>query len=130
MRTNDQGLFWALENALKVAEHPLDCHDLFAIDEVQLHATNYQRVSDYLGNMWRKNLLIRMPAPKDTKKSCRTRYVYQWRGENVPNIHQHAMEYTPRVFVDKPSVLISEEGNVITLEFPNLLISIRQKQGK
>jgi hypothetical protein len=33
------------------------------------------------------------------------------------------------VLADRPSVLITEEGNVITMEFPNLIISIRQKPG-
>lgn len=41
-----------------------------------------------------------------------------------------AIVYAPRVLADRPSVLITEEGNVITMEFPNLVISIRQKPGK
>jgi hypothetical protein len=31
------------------------------------------------------------------------------------------------VLADRPSLLVTEEGNTLTLEFPNLIISIRQK---
>lgn len=39
----------------------------------------------------------------------------------------HGIEYTPRILADRPTVLITEEGSVITIEMPNLIISIRQK---
>ncbi len=128
MRTNEKGLFAALEVALKTSPDPMDCHALFEIAAVKEHAESANRVSDYLGSLWRKGLVLRMPAPKDGVK--KSRYLYEWRGDKGPKIHQHAMEFAPRILADKPSVLISEEGNVITLEFPNLLITVRQKPGK
>jgi hypothetical protein len=126
--STDDGLFPALEAALKASEDPLDCQALFDMPEVKKYANSVNRVSDYLGNMWRKNLVTRLPAPKTS--NTRSRWMYEWRGNRGPKIYEHALEYTPRVIVDKPSVLITEEGNVITLEFPNLLITVRQKPGK
>lgn len=32
---------------------------------------------------------------------------------------------SPRILADRPSVLITEEGNTITIELPNLLILIK-----
>ena len=127
MRYNPDGLFPILEAAIKAASEPLDCQALFDMPEVREHAASVNRVSDYLGGLWRKGLVVRLPAPKDS--NSRSRWMYEWKGGKGPKLHTHALEYVPRVLADRPTVLITEEGNVITLEFPNLLISIRQKPG-
>jgi hypothetical protein len=123
MRHNETGLFPALEAALKAASEPLDCQALFELPEVRKHAASANRVSDYLGGLWRKGQVVRLPAPKT--ESSRARWMYQWKGQKGPAIY--GQEYTPRILADRPSVLITEEGAVMTLEFPNLIISIRQK---
>lgn len=123
MRHNETGLFPALEAALKAASEPLDCQSLFEMPKIREHAASANRVSDYLGGLWRKGLVVRLPAPKTD--SSRARWMYQWKGQKGPQIY--GQEYTPRVLADRPSVLITEEGSVMTLEFPNLIISIRQK---
>jgi hypothetical protein len=123
MRNNETGLFPALEAALKAASEPLDCLALYNMPEIQKHAASVNRVSDYLGGLWRKGQVVRLPAPKT--ESSRSRWMYQWKGQKGPAIY--GQEYTPRILADRPSVLITEEGSVITLEFPNLIISIRQK---
>lgn len=128
MRNSDDGLFPVLEAALKAANGPMDCNMLFDLPEVKKHAASVNRVSDYLGNLWRKGQVARLPAPKDG--TSRSRWMYEWKGHRGPKIYEHALEYTPKVLADRPSVLITEEGNVITMEFPNLIISIRQKPGK
>jgi len=127
MRYNPDGLFPVLEAALKAASHPLDCQALYDMPAVREHAASVNRVSDYLGGLWRKGLVVRLPAPKDS--NSRARWMYEWKGSKGPKVYTHALEYVPRVLADRPSVLITEEGNVITMEFPNLLISIRQKPG-
>lgn len=56
--------------------------------------------------------------------------MYAWKGGRGPKLHdalQRAVEYTPRVLADRPSVLITEEGNTITIELPNLLVVIKAK---
>lgn len=123
MRYNENGLFPALEAALKAASEPLDCQALFDIPEIKAHAASVNRVSDYLGGLWRKGLVVRLPAPKDS--NSRSRWMYEWKGSKGPRLH--AVEYAPRILADRPSVLITEEGSVITVELPNLIISIRQK---
>lgn len=128
MRSTETGLFPALEAALKAASEPLDAQALYDMSSVKEYAASVNRVSDYLGGLWRKGLVVRLPAPKNG--SSRSRWSYEWKGQKGPKIYDHAQEYTPRVLADRPSVLITEEGNVITMEFPNLIISIRQKPGK
>lgn len=123
MRQNETGLFPALEAALKAASEPLDCQTLFERPEIREHAASANRVSDYLGGLWRKGLVVRLPAPRT--ENNRSRWMYEWKGHKGPAMH--GIEYTPRILADRPTVLITEEGNVITIEMPNLLISIRQK---
>lgn len=128
MRNSESGLFPALEAVLKAANEPMDCQALFDLPSIREHAASVNRVSDYLGGLWRKGLVVRLPAPKDSNN--RSRWMYEWKGAKGPKLHTHALEYTPKVLADRPTVLITEEGSVITLEFPNLIISIRQKPGK
>ncbi len=128
MRNSESGLFPALEAVLKAADEPMDCQALFDLPSIREHAASVNRVSDYLGGLWRKGPVVRLPAPKDSNN--RSRWMYEWKGSKGPKLHAHALEYTPKVLADRPTVLITEEGNVITLEFPNLIISIRQKFGK
>lgn len=128
MRNNESGLFPALEAALRAASEPLDCHALFEQATIREHAASAARVSDYLGGLWRKGLVVRLPAPQTAQS--RSRWLYEWKGQKGPKYMDGVIEYAPKVLADRPSVLITEEGNVITMEFPNLVISIRQKPGK
>lgn len=127
MRNNELGLFPALEKVLKEADEPLDAQALFDMPSIRAHAASVSRVSDYLGNLWRKGSVLRLPAPKIG--SSRSRWLYEWKGSRAPKLYA-GEEYTPRILADRPSCLVTEEGNVITLEFPNLIISIRQKPNK
>jgi len=123
MRYNEDGLFPALEAALKAAKEPLDCQALYDRPEIKKHAASVNRVSDYLGGLWRKGQVVRLPAPKS--ESNRSRWMYEWKGHKGPALY--GIEYTPRILADRPSLLITEEGQTITVELPNLIISIRQK---
>lgn len=76
-----------------------------------------------MGNLWRKGRVVRLPA-KDTKDG-RSRWQYQWKSEGAAAPDSAANG--PRVLADRPSLLITEDGNVVTIELPNLVISIRQK---
>ena len=127
MRNTESGLFPALEAALRAASEPLDCQTLFDMPAIREHAASVNRVSDYLGGLWRKGLVVRLPAPK--LPGSNVRWLYEWKGQKGPK-YLDAIEYAPKVLADRPAVLITEEGNLITMEFPNLVIQIRQKPGK
>ena len=117
-------LFPALEQALQTSLTPLDCTQLYAMPEIRKHALSVNRVSDYLGNLWRKGLVFRLPAPKNGQG--RTHWLYEWKKGAAPAPDR--IEYTPRVLADRPTMLVTEQGSVLTVELPNLLISIRQTQ--
>jgi hypothetical protein len=123
MKETDTGLFPALELALRSATKPLDCHDLYEMPSIKSKAASVNRVSDYLGSLWRKGRVVRIPA-KDSQDR-RARWQYEWKGERLNTADSVA--YEPRVLADRPSMLITEEGNVVTIELANMVISIRQK---
>jgi len=108
MANFESGLIPALETALQSATTPLDCTQLFAMAEIRAHAASVTRVSDYLGNLWRRGLVERLPGLKNT--DGRSRWMYQWRGKRP--LAPEAIVYSPKVLTDRPSMLITEEGEV------------------
>ncbi len=124
MRENESGLFPALEAALKAASEPLDCQALFDMPSIKEHAASVTRVSDYLGALWRKGQVTRLPATE--KQGSRSRWMYEWKGHKGPR-YLDAVEYTPKILLDRPAMMITEDGASIILEFKNLVITVRQK---
>lgn len=124
MAHSEQNLIATLEQALQAAATPMDCTQLFDLPEIKKHALSVNRVSDYLGNLWRKGLVFRLPAPKNGLG--RTRWLYEWKKGAAPAPDR--IEYTPHVIADRASLLITEQGSGVTLELPNLIVSIRQMQ--
>lgn len=122
MRQTETGLFPTLEAALKAASEPLDCHTLFDLAEVREHAASANRVSDYLGHLWRKGLVVRLPAPKID--NSRSRWVYEWKKGKDKYIREDASQ----VLACRPALLITEEGGCITIDLPNCVITIQQKK--
>lgn len=120
MRHSEKGLFNALEKILRESGEPMDCNQLFDKPEVREHAATPNRVSDYLGNLWRKGLVKRLPS---NTPGSRSRWCYQWSESAPPGL---GTEYTPKLLVDRPQVLITEEGMMIHIVTPHLTISIKQ----
>jgi hypothetical protein len=129
MPRTEEGLYQALEEELKKSKEPLSCAELFDHNTVREHAASINRVSDYLGNMWRKGLVNRLPAPLGG--NTRARWLYVWKGKKSPpkpDVSEAVEDFmTKRVLVQKPSLEISEAGNNITIELPNLVITIKAR---
>jgi len=121
MRNSEKGLFHALEKILRATGEPMDCNQLFDEPEVREYAATANRVSDYLGGLWRKGLVTRLPAPKDS--NSRARWMYQWKASALPGV---GVEYAPRLIADRPNLVITEDGTTIHITLPNLVVSIRQ----
>ena len=62
MQTADhnQGIYAILEQLLRATSESLTCVDLFEkIPDVKRYAETPNRISDYVGHMWRRGLLQR-----------------------------------------------------------------------
>lgn len=125
MRHSEEGLYNALEKALREADKPMDCVELFDIDEVREHAASANRVSDYLGNLWRRGLVVRVPG--GSTPNSRARWSYHWKKNPLAPPPAEGVEYAPRLLVDRPTMVITEEGHTIHIELPNLTILVKHR---
>ena len=87
---SDEEIYQALEERLRKVSKPITCVEL--MDDPKFRATAMaeygsdvrvatNKVSDALGLMWRRNLLVRYPAPRET--SSLARYAYMWDKDTV-----------------------------------------------
>lgn len=94
MIRSETGLYHALSEVLKSADQPMTSTDLYRIPAIRKLAPSANRVSDYLGNMWRDHLLKREPAPRTDFSSAR--WAYSWRGrrtsKQIPRPHVQIIE--------------------------------------
>lgn len=139
MYQNEQGLFSALEKALRAAQEPLTCVQLFEdFPAVKENANSANRVSDYLGNMWRKGKVTRSVAPRTENNS--SRWAYSWKKETKSvatsiaeqiEYHGKAKEFVasfrPDTIFSKPGIEIQDSGDSIIIDLPNFTISIIKK---
>lgn len=126
---NAEGLYGALEEALRQSKDPLECATLFDMPSIREHAETVNRVSDYLGNMWRKGQVLRLPAPKLEGTRARWMYMLKPRVKTKPVIDmEKAVEFRPRVgaLLTRPHLEITEEGQAIVITMKGLSITIRQ----
>ncbi len=117
------------EQHLRVADRPLTCHDLYDVPEIRAIAPSANRVSDYLGVMFRKGLLSRTQADSNEPEHGRARWAYLWRGKVTPEWKQAAKaeikDFRPKPILDRPNIYISEDGGYLTLEMPEISIQIQ-----
>lgn len=127
MIRNENGLFNVLERELKqVAPEPRNCVELYDIPEVRALTNSVNRVSDYLGNLWRKGKLTRLPSPRTETNAAR--WMYAWKTGS----EEQGLTYSPstvqplgNTILKRPSIQITENGNIITVDLPGLNIVIR-----
>lgn len=121
-----------LDELAKAKPTPLDCATLFDKSSVRKYASSVNRVSDYLGNLWRQGKVVRLPAPR--LEGTRARWLYTLKPAAAkkaakPDLSQ-AVEYhgKSQMVLSRPYVEITEEGDTIVITMPKLSITIRQKE--
>lgn len=74
--------------------------------------------------MWRKGLVVRLPAPKGD--NTRARWMYVWKGRKtvLPTMDQAVDYLDKQMILQRPSIEISGAGGTIRIELPNLVITI------
>lgn len=120
---SEEGLYRLLEKILRDADKPLNCVELFENAEVRQHAASPNRVSDYLGNMWRKGILSRVPET-DPGRGPRWRYLIK--NKVPPDLG--AIGYVPKALLTRPNVLISEDGDSIQIDLKEIVIIIKTRK--
>ena len=133
MSKMNSSLFELLEEILKGADQPLTCIKIYERQDVRALTASSNRVSDYLGALWRKGKATRSVAIPD--KNDGSRWAYSWRHtmkEDKPgfdNVVQLVHEGPPRakLLADKPNVTVNELDGAITIEFAGFVVTVRPK---
>jgi len=122
-------LFPAIEAALKASAEPLDCNELFDMEAIRSIAPSANRVSDYLGVLFRRGLVSRIANERTDTGRSKARWKYLWKQKEMPAWRKDVeiVEYKPKAILDRPNIYISEDGNNINIELPHLSITIKKK---
>ena len=131
--SHKDGLYGALEEVLKKSKEPLSCAELYEFETIRKHAATVNRVSDYLGNMWRKGDVARVPSPAPTAQS-RARWLYAWKGRvlakpTLDEIRKSAEFSSAKInsILSRPNLETTEEGKTVVITLPNLTLTIKQR---
>lgn len=119
-------IYKVIETHLKASgDRPLSCVDLWDHSDVRLNAKSTEKVSDYLGLMWRRGLIQRWTTP--ATGLTKARFGYTWK-----EVSDDALEAKPILSVVKTSykkanVTMTEVDDMIVLDFDHFTITIRSK---
>lgn len=132
---SERDIYHKLEAHLRKAKSPMTVTDLMDIGEVREEALSEfggrerdlrvatNKVSDTLGFMWRRGLLVRYPAPKG--ETSFARYSYEWAKEKE-RIPSSPIPPPSRSF-GKTAVLVTEHPDCVEIEFDKFVILVRPK---
>lgn len=126
-------IYQLLEKHLRDADTPMTCVELMEKADVRKQAkldfgdldvqllTN--KVSDALGFMWRRGLLTRFPAPRESHSLARFSYIWDKKEDARP------VEPVPSPVISKKTgFIVSEYGDGVLVEFERFTVLIRPKE--
>lgn len=117
-------IYKIIERLLKNSSAPLSSSALWENSDVRANARSAEKVSDYLGLMWRRGLLQRWDVPATA--TSRSRYAYSWLNEDeapqkIERLHPVASTYR------KSNVVVTEDGDRVILDFDKFTLIVQAK---
>lgn len=120
------GIYAVLEKHLRKAKKPLTCVDMLDHSDVRKFTEDTNRISNYLGHMWRKKLLKRHIAPPSELSMAR--FAYTWEPEQV---EARPVEGPAHLVLKGKSsetdLTVTRLGNQIIIEGETLKLTIQLK---
>lgn len=117
-----------LRQHLQTAQRPMTCHDLYDIQEIRDIAPSANRVSDYLGVLFRRGLVSRV-ATNGEGEHGRAKWAYVWREKVTPEWKKatkvEPKDFRPKPVFDRPNLHISDDGTHLTTDMPEIPIQIQ-----
>lgn len=131
-------MYQVIEKHIKLIatmENPVTCVSLMEVSELReglldefggaerdvRKATN--QLSNMLGFMWRKNILVRMPAKE---RNAKTRWAYIWNDQEKPETLGPLLMHA-RGSIRKPVLKIEQLDDELIIEFEAFVVKIKQK---
>ena len=126
MIKSQRDIYQLIESVLKESDRPMTCNDVWdasgPIRELE-HDRGPNAISDYMGFMWRKGLLVRFPAPRTSTSLAR--YAYQWKTEETHKVV--ALPGAAKPLVARQNITITETKTGVVIELDNVSITVRTK---
>lgn len=134
MRQTETGLYEVLETLLRGADKPMTCVEMFDKQEVKDRAATANRVSDYLGHLWRRGKVTREPAPHIGGDA--SRWAYSWRKAadqqsaatpeygNIADFTAHKIK-RGGANISPKDMLIEYDDESVTIRLPTITITIK-----
>lgn len=123
-------IYKIIEKYLRGSTEPMSCIDLWEHVEVRQNAISPEKVSDYLGLMWRRDLIMRWNTP--VTSTSKSRYAYTWRDEKDADkpTPVGTPSKAPRLVSTghkKANVTVTEDGDRLILDFDKFTMTIQAK---
>ena len=123
---SEAAIYKIVEQYIRGSKEPLTCVMLWEHDDVKRHARSPEKVSDFLGHMWRRGLLQRWAVPKNS--TDRSRYAYSWIDEPGADEPRKVEKLTLLNNGHKKSnVTITEDEDRVILDFDKFTITMHAK---
>lgn len=124
------GIYRAVEKALRASPDPLTCHDLWEQPSVRQYAKHVNKISDTLGNMWRRGYLTRVPAPKEMGSQAKWAYAWDQKRITHPPPDNGVKKPTAKStkLLSKPLIEIDENTETVTIELDQIIVYIKPKR--
>lgn len=114
------------EHLKRAGNRPLSCVDLWEHTDVRMNAKSSEKVSDYLGLMWRRGLLQRWTSP--ATETSRARFSYTWKeGDPSPVQIDPPVLSGVKSNYKQANVTITEDGPRLVLDFEHFTMIIQSK---
>lgn len=127
MVASGRDIYQLVEHALRNAKTPQTCSQLMEVEgirETALHEFDTQdvqeasnKLSNLLGDLWRRGVLERSPA--DPSLRGKARFAYSWATTSLPQTSPRARE--------RPAIKITEKDNAVVIEVDDIIINIRRR---
>jgi hypothetical protein len=127
MRKTETGLYELLESLLKKSDRPQTCVELFDVQEIRDIAASSNRVSDYLGHLWRRGKVTRVPAARNSVNDG-SRWAYAWRHGQPEESNVTPIFAVPKTSsAGRMDMQITYDDDSVTIYLPSMTINIKHK---
>lgn len=134
MSKTESKLYELLEKLLREADRPMTCVELYERQDVKDLAASPNRVSDYLGGLWRKGKATRSVAVRVGTDNSRWAYSWRHKAPSARDGFTSAVQFTHdaatsarKTLCERPNILITELGDSITIELEKFTITVKTR---
>ena len=118
-------IYGIIETHLRESADPLTCTKLYDFADVKANAVSVDKVSDFLGLMWRRGLIQRWNVPASS--TDRSRYAYSWITEKDATAQKITKLESVKAEYRSDNITVTEDNGRIIIDFPKFTVTVQSK---